>query len=105
MDFIYRLLQMDPRRRMSVEHALNHPWILKYNATSPSSSAASSSAMEVEQRQDSPQEVHAVHHEHKPIRKVGNVANTPSPSIITRKAISVSPSPSRSKVNMSMFYH
>ena len=105
MDFIYRLLQMDPRRRMSVEHALNHPWILKYNATSPSSSAASSSAMEVEQRQDSPQEVHAVHHEHKPIRKVGNVANTPSPSILTRKAISVSPSPARSKVNMSMFYH
>ena len=105
MDFIYRLLQMDPRRRMSEEHALNHPWILKYNTTSSSSSASSSSAMEVEQRQDSPQEVHVVHHAHKPIRKVGNVANSPSPSILTRKAISVSPSPSRSKVNMSMFYH
>jgi serine/threonine protein kinase len=28
-DFIRRLLQKDPRKRMTVEQALNHPWILK----------------------------------------------------------------------------
>eukprot|EP00571_Detonula_confervacea_P010870 CAMPEP_0172300668 /NCGR_PEP_ID=MMETSP1058-20130122/2695_1 /TAXON_ID=83371 /ORGANISM="Detonula confervacea, Strain CCMP 353" /LENGTH=401 /DNA_ID=CAMNT_0013010505 /DNA_START=78 /DNA_END=1283 /DNA_ORIENTATION=+ len=30
MDFIYQMLQMDPRKRMTVEQALNHPWILKH---------------------------------------------------------------------------
>lgn len=30
MDFIYRLLQVDPQRRMTVEQALNHPWIVNH---------------------------------------------------------------------------
>ena len=30
MDFIVRLLQSDPRKRMTVEQALNHPWIVKH---------------------------------------------------------------------------
>ena len=30
MDFIHRMLQMDPRKRMTVEQALNHPWIVKH---------------------------------------------------------------------------
>jgi len=30
IDFIQRLLQMDPRRRMTAEEALSHPWILKH---------------------------------------------------------------------------
>mmetsp|Transcript_1071 Transcript_1071/g.2137 ORF Transcript_1071/g.2137 Transcript_1071/m.2137 type:complete len:409 (-) Transcript_1071:156-1382(-) len=30
MDFIYRMLQMDPRKRMTVEQALNHPWITRH---------------------------------------------------------------------------
>jgi len=30
MDFIHRLLQRNPRNRMTVEHALNHPWIVKH---------------------------------------------------------------------------
>lgn len=34
-DFIRRLLQMDPRKRMTVKQALNHPWIVK-NVTSSS---------------------------------------------------------------------
>merc|ERR1712070_367987 len=29
-DFVRRLLQKDPRKRMTVEEALNHPWIV-YN--------------------------------------------------------------------------
>mmetsp|Transcript_1073 Transcript_1073/g.2142 ORF Transcript_1073/g.2142 Transcript_1073/m.2142 type:complete len:392 (-) Transcript_1073:156-1331(-) len=30
MDFIHRMLQMDPRKRMTVEQALNHPWITRH---------------------------------------------------------------------------
>ncbi|KAL7531110.1 hypothetical protein ACHAXR_003852 [Thalassiosira sp. AJA248-18] len=30
-DFIVRMLQMDPKKRMSVEQALNHPWLVKHN--------------------------------------------------------------------------
>mmetsp|Transcript_1066 Transcript_1066/g.2121 ORF Transcript_1066/g.2121 Transcript_1066/m.2121 type:complete len:423 (-) Transcript_1066:34-1302(-) len=30
MDFIHRMLQMDPRKRMTVKQALNHPWIVKH---------------------------------------------------------------------------
>jgi serine/threonine protein kinase len=29
-DFVRRLLQKDPRTRMSIDQALNHPWILKH---------------------------------------------------------------------------
>lgn len=31
-DFVRRLLQMDPRKRMSVDQALNHPWLVRHNA-------------------------------------------------------------------------
>lgn len=31
-DFVRRLLQMDPRKRMSVEQALNHPWMVRHAA-------------------------------------------------------------------------
>jgi serine/threonine protein kinase len=30
MDFVRRLLQMDPRRRMTAHQALSHPWIVKH---------------------------------------------------------------------------
>ena len=29
-DFVWRLLQKDPRKRMTVNQALNHPWMLKH---------------------------------------------------------------------------
>eukprot|EP00585_Thalassiosira_rotula_P004153 CAMPEP_0196145910 /NCGR_PEP_ID=MMETSP0910-20130528/21620_1 /TAXON_ID=49265 /ORGANISM="Thalassiosira rotula, Strain GSO102" /LENGTH=403 /DNA_ID=CAMNT_0041407993 /DNA_START=36 /DNA_END=1244 /DNA_ORIENTATION=+ len=32
MDFIHLLLQMDPRKRMTAEQALRHPWILKHTS-------------------------------------------------------------------------
>ena len=31
-DFIRRLLQKDPKKRMTVEQALNHPWIVNYTS-------------------------------------------------------------------------
>lgn len=31
MNFISRMLQVDPRKRMTVDQALNHPWIMKHN--------------------------------------------------------------------------
>mmetsp|Transcript_26104 Transcript_26104/g.41133 ORF Transcript_26104/g.41133 Transcript_26104/m.41133 type:complete len:388 (-) Transcript_26104:150-1313(-) len=31
-DFIRRVLQKDPRKRMNAEHALNHPWIVQWIA-------------------------------------------------------------------------
>ena len=34
MDFIVRLLQSDPRKRMTVEQAINHPWIVRHNMIS-----------------------------------------------------------------------
>lgn len=43
-DFIRRLLQKDPRKRMSVEQALNHPWVAKHGYTDV--------AMRDEDRQD-----------------------------------------------------
>ena len=30
-DFVRKLLQVNPKKRMSIEQALNHPWIVKYN--------------------------------------------------------------------------
>jgi serine/threonine protein kinase len=30
-DFVYRLMQKDPSRRMTVEEALDHPWIVRHN--------------------------------------------------------------------------
>lgn len=32
-DFIRRLLQKDPRKRMAADQALNHPWIARHNIT------------------------------------------------------------------------
>eukprot|EP00397_Hematodinium_sp_SG-2012_P016579 GEMP01016921.1.p1 GENE.GEMP01016921.1~~GEMP01016921.1.p1 ORF type:complete len:759 (+),score=112.96 GEMP01016921.1:162-2279(+) len=29
-DFVYRLMEMDPKRRMSVNEALSHPWLLEH---------------------------------------------------------------------------
>ena len=31
-DFITKLLRINPKKRMSGEHALDHPWIRKYTA-------------------------------------------------------------------------
>lgn len=45
-DFIRRLLQKDPSKRVTVEQALNHPWIVKY--------AGASVAMFEEERQGKP---------------------------------------------------
>jgi serine/threonine protein kinase len=36
-DFIRRLLQVDVTKRMSVEQALRHPWMVRYAPSSPSS--------------------------------------------------------------------
>lgn len=33
-DFIRQLLKMDPSKRMTAEEALNHPWIVRHNASS-----------------------------------------------------------------------
>jgi len=33
IDFIRQLLQMNPKKRMSAEEALNHPWMLRHAAT------------------------------------------------------------------------
>jgi len=33
-DFIRQLLKMDPSKRMTVEEALNHPWIVRHNTSS-----------------------------------------------------------------------
>jgi len=45
-DFIHRLLQMDPRKRMSVEQAMHHPWLVRH---------AAAALIEVsEERQDKP---------------------------------------------------
>lgn len=33
MDFVHRLLDTDPRRRMTAEQALKHPWITKHVST------------------------------------------------------------------------
>jgi serine/threonine protein kinase len=44
-DFIRRLLQMDPRKRMSVEQALHHPWLARH-------AAATLIEMAAEERQD-----------------------------------------------------
>ena len=30
VDFVRRMLQTDPRKRMTAEQALNHPWMVKY---------------------------------------------------------------------------
>ena len=39
-DFIRRLLQKDPRKRMNVEQALNHPWIVQWIANHVDTDAA-----------------------------------------------------------------
>mmetsp|Transcript_22889 Transcript_22889/g.34848 ORF Transcript_22889/g.34848 Transcript_22889/m.34848 type:complete len:403 (-) Transcript_22889:68-1276(-) len=48
-DFIRRLLQKDPRKRMNVEQALNHPWIVQWMANHVDTDAATNY---VEDRQD-----------------------------------------------------
>lgn len=46
MDFIVRMLQIDPQNRMTVEQALNHPWLVKH--------VNNDVLMSQEQRQDQP---------------------------------------------------
>lgn len=48
-DFIRQLLQKDPRKRMNVEQALNHPWIVQWIAKRVDTSATASY---LEDRQD-----------------------------------------------------
>merc|ERR1712194_96063 len=51
MDFIHRMLKMNPRKRMTVEQALNHPWMVQHANTTesmtPSDDVLDSSSVEV----------------------------------------------------------
>jgi len=74
MDFIVRLLQMNPKKRMTIEQALNHPWIVQHTTN------ANVSRMEEEQ----------VVQDRSCVEVVYNASPPPPPK---KKAVERTPSP------------
>lgn len=56
-DFIRRLLQKDPRKRMTAKQALNHPWIVKYNKNNSNHISYDGMQMDEEREENSSVEV------------------------------------------------
>ena len=96
MDFIHRMLQMDPRRRMSAKEAMNHPWILKHNTNTSASNDDVCMTEEVRQ---------VTSHEYSPYSTSLEVVYHAEPPPVRKAIAVVSPTPSLRKVRMSSFYH
>jgi len=88
VDFIIRMLQIDPSRRMTAVQALNHPWIVKH---------LSNEMMSGEYDGLDHSSVEVVYSERHPRRKPS------SPSLIPGSSSGSSPARTQRKVQMSMF--
>ena len=88
VDFIIRMLQIDPSRRMTAVQALNHPWIIKH---------LSNEMMSGEYDGLDHSSVEVVYSERHPRRKPS------SPSLIPGSSSGNSPARTQRKVQMSMF--
>ena len=97
MDFIHRMLQMDPRRRMSAKEAMNHPWILKHNTNTCTSNDDDVCMTE--------EVVQVTSHEYSPHSTSLEVVYHAEPPPIRKAIAVVSPTPALRKVRMSSFYH
>mmetsp|Transcript_34205 Transcript_34205/g.60150 ORF Transcript_34205/g.60150 Transcript_34205/m.60150 type:complete len:403 (-) Transcript_34205:113-1321(-) len=92
MDFIHRMLQMDPRKRMTAEQALRHPWIVKH---------ANTDMMMTEEDREDNSSIEVVYNETETPRKHPvQCSSTPTRSSPTRSSPPRSPT---RKVRMSMF--